>query len=74
MPGGQLIGWYSQKAQINNRESYLPHYYGMVGFSSFYILCLNLSAVFKGEPYIVFIINSSVVHKAAPQLFVKIGK
>ena len=37
-------------------------------------LCLNLLAVFKGEPYIVFIINSSVVHKAAPQLFVKFGK
>ena len=30
--------------------------------------------VFEGEPHIVFIINSSVVNKAAPQLFVKIGK
>jgi len=37
-------------------------------------LCLNFHAVFKSEPYIVFIINSSVVHKAAPQLFVKFGK
>ena len=37
-------------------------------------LCLNFRAVLKGEPYIVFIINSIVVHKAAPQLFVEFGK
>jgi len=28
----------------------------------------------KGEPHIVFIIDSSVVHKVAQQLFVKFGK
>ncbi len=37
-------------------------------------LCFYFRSVLKSEPHIVFIINSSVVHKAAPQLFVKFGK